>query len=194
MNKTKKVLLILVGILCFSSALMADTGSVAKFKITLGEEAQSFDIEASTVREVNLKCKEYVADQVRDVFGEISVQSYKTKRVVKNRATQWWKNRNEICSVIAESTKTLGLPLGTPWTHLIQGLLQDSYEFVFYGNSKAEIKRQCEGFLDNRATHGPFDEAVFGYNFGKLHYVSTQSWWTEVDGEFCDLLLESVVD
>ncbi len=184
----------LVALLLFSNVLMAQEHAAAKFKVVLGAGEQSFDIEATTAREVNLRCKEYVDSSVRDVFGEISVESYKTKRVVKNRATQWWKNRNEICSVVASSTLTLGLPIGTPWTHLIQGLLQDSYEFVFYGNTKGEIKRQCEAFLDNRAVHGPFDEAVYGYNFGKLHYVETQSWWTEVDGEFCDLVLESLVD
>lgn len=191
MKTTKKVLFLLVALFAYSSVSMAQT---AKFKVTLGNEMQSFDIEATTVREVNLQCKEYVENNVRDVFGEISVQSYKTKRVIENRALQWWKNRNEICSVVASSTLTLGLPMGTPWKHLIQGLLQDSYEFVFYSDSKAEVKRQCENFLDNRRTHGPFDEAVFAYNFGKLHYVSTQSWWTEVDGEFCDLIVEILVD
>lgn len=193
MKTTVRMLSIFAALFISSNIVMAQSAP-AKFKIVLGSDQQSFDIEASSVREVNLRCKEYVENNVRDVFGEISVQSYKTKRVVENRATQWWKNRNEVCSVVASSAVTLGLPMGTPWKHLIQGLLQESYEFVFYSDSKSEIKRQCEGFLDNRRTHGPFDEAVFAYNFGKLHYVSTQSWWTEVDGEFCDLIVESLED
>lgn len=171
----------------------SETEVAEKFSINLGEGKQKFSFSALTAREANLKCKDYAEFNVRDVFGTMTVTNSSGK-AVKKRASQWWKNRNELCSVVSEATVELGLPLGTPWRHLIQGLLQNSHEFVFYSNDKEQVRSQCQLFLVNRAAHAPFDVANFSYNFKKIQYVSTQSWWTEADRGFCQVIVDALVD
>lgn len=164
-----------------------------KFSVVLDKGRQSFSFTALTVREANLKCKEYADANIRDVYGEMKVTSSSGKSTQK-RATRWWKNRNELCSVVGEATLELGLPLGTPWRHLVQGLLQNSFEFVFYSNDKEQVRSQCQLFLVNRQAHAPFDVANFSYNFKPIKYVSTSSWWTEADRDFCQIIVDSLVD
>lgn len=195
--KRSSLLLSLFMLLAVTSAMAQDSEQTSeapeKFSVVLDKGRQSFSFSALTVREANLKCKDYADANIRDVFGELKVSSSSGKSIGK-RATRWWKNRNELCSVVGEATLELGLPLGTPWRHLIQGLLQNSFEFVFYSNDKEEVRRQCQLFLVNRQAHAPFDVANFSYNFKKLKYVSTNSWWTEADRDFCQIIVDSLVD
>ena len=184
----------LLSVVGIGQSAVAQENVISKFTVTLGDQEQSFSVQGMNAREVNLACKDYVSKNVRDVFGKIETKSQKSNRAVIRQGQEWWKNRNEICSVVAESTIELGLPLGTPWTHLVQGLLQNSYEFVFYSNNKEEIRRQCQNFLNNRSSHGPFDKANFSYNFKKLKYVRTSSWWSEADSEFCQMIVDSLED